>query len=394
MVNNHTGEESPILRVGIVGWGWMGQVHARAYARLRQHYPEAALRPTLVAVADNAADDRLASATDTFGFREAHADWRDLVARDDIEVVSVTGPNFIHREVAVAAAEAGKHVWVEKPAGRNAAETRAISDAVRANKVQSAVGFNYRNVPAVEMAKELIADGRLGRINHVYIKLLADYAAHPEGALTWRYKTEWSGSGVLGDLASHGVDLGRYLVGDITELLCDSATFIPQRPQVSSTASHFSRATGGPMGAVENEDYTAALMRFRGGALGILESSRASIGEQCSYGIDVHGAQGALSWDFRRMGELQLCLDQDYQNASFLTHYVAPGDGDLARFQPAAGIAMSYDDLKIVEAYHLVQSIASGKPYGANVEDALYAAETIEAMAESAQSRRWVTLAR
>ena len=394
MVNNNAGEESPILRVGIVGWGWMGQVHARAYARLCQHFPEAPLRPSLVAVADNAADDRLTSATNTFGFRAAHANWRDLVARDDIEVVSVTGPNFIHREVAVAAAEAGKHVWVEKPAGRNAAETRAIREAVRANKVQSAVGFNYRNAPAVEMAKQLIADGRLGRINHVYIRLLADYAAHPEGALTWRFKTEWSGSGVLGDLASHGVDLGRYLVGDITELLSHSATFIPQRPQVSITASHFSRATGGPMGAVENEDYATALMRFRGGALGILESSRASIGEQCSYGIDVHGARGALSWDFRRMGELQLCLDQDYQNASFQTHYVAPGDGDLARFQPAAGIAMSYDDLKIVEAYRLVQSIATGKAQGANVEDALYAAETIEAMAESARSRRWVTLAR
>jgi predicted dehydrogenase len=394
MVNTHTGEESPILRVGIVGWGWMGQVHARAYARLRQHYPEAPLKPTLVAVADNAADDRLTSAVETFGFRAAHAYWRDLVARDDIDVVSVTGPNFIHREVAVAAAEAGKHVWVEKPAGRNASETRAISDAVRVNNVQSAVGFNYRNVPAIEMAKQLIGDGRLGRINHVYIRLLADYAAHPEGALTWRYKTEWSGSGVLGDLTSHGVDLCRYLVGDITILICDSATFIRQRPQVSITASHFSRATGGPMGAVENEDYATALLRFRGGALGILESSRASIGEQCSYGIDVHGDRGALSWDFRRMGELQLCLDQDYQNASFLTHYVAPGDGHLARFQPAAGIAMSYDDLKIVEAYRLVQSIATGKAQGANVEDALYAAETIEAMAESAQSRRWVTLAR
>jgi predicted dehydrogenase len=148
------------------------------------------------------------------------------------------------------------------------------------------------------------------------------------------------------------------------------------------------------MGAVENEDYTAALLRFRGGALGILESSRASIGEQCSYGIDVHGSRGALSWDFRRMGELQLCLDQDYQNASFLTHYVAPGDGDLARFQPAAGIAMSYDDLKIVEVHQLVQSIATGKAHGANVEDALYAAEAIEAMAESALSHRWINLAR
>jgi predicted dehydrogenase len=202
MVNDHTPEESPLLRVGIVGWGWMGQVHARAYARLRQHYPEAPLRPTLVAVADNAPDDRLANAIDIFGFREAHGDWHDLVAGDDIEVVSVTGPNFIHRDVAIAAAEAGKHVWVEKPAGRNAAETQAISDAVRANNVQSAVGFNYRNVPAIEMAKQLIAEGRLGRINHVSIRLLADYAAHPEGALTWRFKPEWSGSGVLGDLAT------------------------------------------------------------------------------------------------------------------------------------------------------------------------------------------------
>jgi len=133
---------------------------------------------------------------------------------------------------------------------------------------------------AIEMAKQMIAEGRLGRINHVSIRLLADYAAHPEGALTWRFKTEWSGSGVLGDLASHGVDLGRYLVGDITDLMCDAATFIAQRPQVGMTASHFSRGAGGPMGADENEDHIAALLRFRGGARGILESSRAPVGKQ------------------------------------------------------------------------------------------------------------------
>jgi predicted dehydrogenase len=197
---------------------------------------------------------------------------------------------------------------------------------------------------------------------------------------------------VLGDLASHGVDLGRYLVGEITSLICDDATFISERPQVSISASHFSRGTGGPMEAVENEDYVAALLRFRGGARGILESSRASVGEQCTYGIEVHGDRGALSWDFRRMGELQLCVDQDYQNAHFLTHFVAPGDGEFARFQPAAGIAMGYDDLKVVEAHRLVQSIATGQAHGPTVEDALYAAEIMQAMAESARSRRWVTL--
>jgi predicted dehydrogenase len=383
-------DESRVLRVGIIGWGWMGQVHARAYARMRQHFPDAPLRPSLVAVADNASDDRLAAAVEIFGFQGAHSDWRDLIARDDVDAVSVTGPNFIHREVAVAAAEAGKHLWIEKPAGRNAAETRAICDAVRASGVQSAAGFNYRNAPAIALARELIGSGRLGRINHVLIRLLADYAAHPEGALTWRFKTAWSGSGVLGDLASHGVDLGRYLIAEITELACDDATFVAQRPEVSTATTHYSRGAGGPMEEVENEDYIAALLRFDGGARGILEASRASVGEQCAYGIEVHGAKGALSWDFRRMGELQLCLDQDYQNASYVRHYVAPGDGEFGRFQPGSGIAMGYDDLKVVEAHRLVQSIATGEAHGATVEDALRAAEVIEAMAVSAESRRWV----
>jgi predicted dehydrogenase len=389
-VNDRTSEQA--LRIGIVGWGWMGQAHARAYARLPQHYPEAPMRPALIAVADNAADARLTAAGDIFGFQETHSDWRDLIARDDLDAVSVTGPNFIHRDVAVTAAESGKHVWIEKPAGRSAAETRAIRDAVRASGVRSAVGFNYRNAPAVDLARQLISGGQLGRITHVLIRLLADYAAHPDGALTWRFQTEWSGSGVLGDLASHGVDLGRYLVGEITDLVCDETTFIPQRPLASTAASHFARGTGESVGTVENEDYVAALLRFEGGAHGMLESSRASVGEQCTYTIEVHGDRGALAWDFRRMGELQLCLDQDYQNASFKTRFAAPGDGEFARFQPASGIAMGFDDLKVVEASHFVESIATGGPQGATVEDALKAAEILEAMTESARSHRWVKL--
>jgi predicted dehydrogenase len=182
-----------------VGWGLDG---SRACTRLREASPALPRRSPETGPGCGCGQRgrrETASAVDTFGFSDAYGDWRDLVARNDIDLVSLTGPNFIHREVAVAAAEAGKHVWVEKPAGRNAAETRAIRDAVRANGVQSAAGFNYRNVPAVEMARQLIADGRLGRINHVYIRLLADYAAHPDSAQTSRFTTEWSGSGVLGD---------------------------------------------------------------------------------------------------------------------------------------------------------------------------------------------------
>jgi len=384
-----TGVAERTLRIGIVGFGWMGQVHARAYARLRQHYLDAPLQPILVAVADNAQDGRLDQAIRAFGFEDLHADWQDLVAREDIDAVSITGPNFIHRDVAVAAAEHGKHIWVEKPAGRHVAETAEIRDAVRAAGVQSAAGFNYRNAPAVELAKKLIADGRLGAIEQVTIRLLADYAAHPDGALTWRFDNALAGSGVLGDLVSHGVDLARYVVGEITELACDTAIFVPERPKVSGPASHFSRGRG-PLGRVENEDYVSALVRFAGGARGVLESSRAAVGEQCTYLIEVHGERGALAWDFRRMGELQLCLGQDYQNASYATYYVTPGDGDLGLFQPGSGIAMGFDDLKVIEAHHFLRSIATGSPVGATIEDAVRAAELVAAMAESARERRWV----
>lgn len=382
------------LRVGIIGFGWMGQVHARAYTRLAQYYPDLPVQPELVAVADNAADSRLTAAVAAFGFRDVHADWNELVARDDIDVVSVTGPNFIHRDVSVSVAKSGKHLWVEKPAGRNAAETREIAAAVAAAGIQSAAGFNYRNAPAVEKARTLIQDGRLGTVRHVRVRMLADYAAHPEGALTWRYQNQWSGSGVAGDLVSHGIDLARYVVGEISELFADTAIFIPQRPALAGVATGHGSRGGGELGPVENEDFLSALLRFEGGARGVLESCRTSVGEQCTYGIEVHGDRGALAWDFRRMGELELCLDQDFVNAAYVREFVGPGAGDFATYQPAGGISMSYDDLKVIEANRLASSIASGIPQGATVTDAVVAAELVDAMLDSVHEGRWVSVSR
>jgi predicted dehydrogenase len=343
-------------------------------------------------VADNAADTRLALAVAAYGFTETHADWRDLIARDDLDLISITGPNFIHRDVAVAAAQAGKHIWVEKPAGRNAAETRDIAEAARTAGIRSAAGFNYRNAPAVELARRLIADGRLGAVEHVTIRLLSDYAAHPGAGLTWRFQNAWAGSGVLGDLVSHGLDLGRNLVGELEELICDRATFIRQRPVVGPTTDRTAVIQEGPQGAVENEDYVSALLRFAGGARGVLESSRSAVGEQNTYGFEVHGERGALAWDFRRMGELQVALDQGYQDAGYVTRQVRPGDGEFGAFQPGAGIALSFDDLKVIELHRLVQSITTGQPHGATIEDALRAAELIDAMAVSAEQRTWVSV--
>lgn len=382
---------TPELRVGIVGLGWMGQVHARALSRLMQHYPDSPLRPRLVAVADPVTDERTQRAARAYGFEDVHTDWTELVARDDLDLVCVTGPNFIHRDVAVAAARAGKHLWVEKPAGRSSTETLEIEAAVTAAGVQAAAGFNYRNAPAVEVARDLVASGRLGTIEHTTVRFISDYAADPDAALSWRFTNEFAGSGVLGDLVSHAADLARHVVADITELVVDSATFIPSRSEATVGALRHERGSG-PMGPVENEDYVNALLRFADGSRGILESSRVAVGEQNTYGIEVHGSKGSLAWDFRRLGELRVCLDQDYLDAFYTTRYVTPGDGELGAFQPGANNPMGFDDLKVVEAHRLVESIAQGKPYGATIHDAVVAAEIVDAMILSSEQRKWVSL--
>ncbi len=380
------------LRVGVIGFGWMGRLHSRSWSRLTSHYPDLELRPRLVAVADVAGGEQLARSVHAHGFEEMHSDWRELLAREDLDVVSVCGPNALHAEMGVAVAESGRHLWIEKPAGRNAGETTAIAAAVDAAGVQSAAGFNYRNAPAVELARELILEGRLGRIQTVEVRFLADYAAHPQGALSWRFVNEHAGSGVLGDLVSHAVDLGCYLAGDVTEVVADEGRFIAQRPLASGSGSHFARGVEGTAGAVENEDYIGALLRYASGARGTLASSRTAVGEQCGYEITVHGDRGALSWDFRRMGELRTCLGEDYLDASYTTVLVNPRHGEFAAFQPGGGIAMGYDDLKVVEAHRLARSILEGKPVGATIHDAVAAAELVEALQTSVVERRWVTL--
>lgn len=381
------------LRIGIVGFGWMGQVHARALSRLLQHYPDAPLRPRLVAVADNAPDDRTQRAAAAYGFEHQLSDWRELVTHPEVDLVCVTGPNFIHRDVAVAAAQAGKHLWVEKPAGRSSLETAEIVAAVEAAGVQAAAGFNYRNAPAVQRAQQIVASGRLGTIEHTTVRFLADYSADPDAALSWRFQNEFSGSGVLGDLVSHAADLLRYVVADIAELVVDRATFISQRREAVAGAMHYEKGAGA-LGDVENEDYVNALFRLTDGSRGILESSRTAVGEQNTYGIEVHGTHGALAWDFRRMNELRVAIaaDQQFLDTFYTTEYAGPGDGELSAFQPGTNNPIGFDDLKVIEARRLVESIATGTPVGATIHDALRAAQVVDAMITSSDERKWVSL--
>ncbi|GHG94757.1 Gfo/Idh/MocA family protein [Streptomyces rubradiris] len=378
------------LGVAVIGFGWMGRVHTRAYARLPHHYPDLPLRPRLVTVADEVAG-RAEEAAERFGFACATRDWREVAADPRVQAVSVTAPNFLHREIGVTLAKAGKHLWIEKPVGLSAADARAVADAVARAGVQGTVGFNYRNAPAVEAARELIVSGGIGTVTHVRVRLFSDYAADPDTALTWRYERRRGGSGVLGDLASHGVDLARFLCGEIASLAADTAVFVPERARTGGATAGHALAPGGEPGPVENEDYVGCLLRFASGARGVLEACRVSVGEQNAYGFEVHGSRGAVFWDFRRMNELGVCRGTGYRDQPVSTVHVGPGAGEFAAFQPGAANAMGYDDLKVIEAHRFVRSVAEGTPYGTTLADAVRGARALDAMARSARTGGWVS---
>ena len=386
-----TAREGRPIGVAVIGFGWMGRVHTQAYTRVPHHFPEAAVRPVLAAVADEV-PGRAAAAAGQFGFAAAYDDWRALLEDPAVAAVSVAAPNFLHREIGAAVARANKHLWIEKPVGLGADDARAVAAAAHRAGVQTSVGFNYRNAPAVAAAQRMIAAGEIGPITHARFRLLSDYAAHPDGSLSWRYELGRGGHGVLGDLASHGIDLIRHLLGELSAVVADTAIFVTQRPRPGGATSGHGRAAGGEPGPVENEDYLSALIRCQSGARVTLEASRIAVGEQNNYGFEIHGTRGALFWDFRRMGELGVCAGTAIQDQPTATVFVGPGAGDYAAFQPGAATAMSYDDLKVIEAARFLTAIATGEPQGPTVADAVRAAEALDALVHSQRTSAWVGL--
>jgi predicted dehydrogenase len=381
------------LGVAVVGFGWMGRVHTQAYARVPHHFPQLPLRPQLVTVAEEV-PGRAEQAAEQFGFASTTRDWREAVDDPRVQAVSITAPNFLHREIGVAVASAGKHLWIEKPVGLTADDARAVADAAAEAGVRSAVGFTYRHAPAVALARELIAAGDIGRVTHARFRFLSDYAAAPDGALTWRYQRARGGSGVLGDLGSHAIDLVRHVIGEIEAVAADAAVFVRERPVPAGPTAGHARGTGGPMGPVENEDYVSALLRSDTGARVVIEASRVAVGEQNNYGFEIHGTTGALFWDFRRMGELGLSRRGAVQDQPVSTLFVGPGAGEYAAFQPGAANGMSFDDLKVVEAVQFLRSVADDVlGSGATLADAVRGAEVLDAMAASVAGAGWVQVA-
>ena len=380
------------IGIGVIGMGWMGRVHSAAYRRVLEHFPDLGIRPRLVVAADTSADRR--AHAERIGFERTTGDWRAVIDDPEVEVVNVTLPNVMHREVAVAALEAGKHLWVEKPVGRGLDDTQAVAEAARsARGLVTGVGFCYRFTPAIQHARELIAQGAIGDVNHYRGVFLADYANRPDGAASWRFERAASGSGVLGDLMAHVVDLTHYLIAPIERLSGRTATMIPRRPRQTAEGTHFSRVESADLVDVENEDWAGALFELPGGeAVGSIEASRVVVGPRTGLRVEVHGTTGALTWDLQRMNELQrFQLSEDGKDEGYTTILVGAQHPDFAAFQPGAGVPMGYDDLRVLEARNFLASVRDGEQREPGVEEMLTTARVLAAIERSAESGAWET---
>jgi predicted dehydrogenase len=380
--------------VGLISVGWMGKVHSRAYQALPVVYPELGIKPRLIIAADTA-QDRANYAVDVLGYEQGTLDYHEVLNHPDVEVVSICAPNFLHAEIGIAAAKAGKAFWIEKPVGRGADETEAVEAAANEAGVATTIGFNYRHAPAVEHAKKIIAEGQLGRITNVRGTFFADYSSEPNGALSWRFIRKLAGSGVLGDLMGHLADLMHYVLGPITEVSAITKTVYSQRPkQQMGVGTHFDVIEGGEKGDVENEDYAGMLVRFSehavaSGAVGTLEASRVAVGPRASYNFEIYGTEGSLKWDFERMNELHVAIGRRGEHLGYQRIMVAPGFGDFGHFQPGAGTGMGYDDLKVIEARKFLEAFIGGKAANSNIHDAVASARVLQAAEKSAETKQW-----
>ena len=376
------------LGIGVVGLGWMGRVHTASYRRLVEHFPELGVEPRLVIASDLAASRR--AHAELLGFEATTADWRAVVEHPEVEAVSVTTPNAMHREVALAAIAAGKHVWVEKPVGRGLDDTLAVAEAAERAGVVSGVGFCYRFAPAVQHAKRLIDAGEIGDVNHYRGTFLADYANRPDAAASWRFFRADAGSGALGDLMAHIVDMTHHLVGPIERLSGRTATMIPRRPPLAAgTGTHFSRVETDELVDVDNEDWAAALVEL-GGAVGSLEASRVIVGPHVAMRFEVHGTKGALAWELERMNELErFQLAENGGDEGYMRVVAGAQHPDFAAFQPGAGVPMGYDDLRVLEARTFVAAVARGEQDAPGLAEMVATARVLDAIERSARSGGW-----
>lgn len=376
------------LGVGVISLGWMGRLHTRSYKALAEKFPELDVKLRLVSCAD-ILEDNQTYATQVLGFEKAVADYHEVINDPQVDVVSICAPNYLHHEIALAAAKASKPFWIEKPMGVSAKQSKEIAQAAQKAGLVTSVGFNYRHAPAIQQMRKIVQGGEIGRVTNARCWLIADYAADPRGPLTWRYEKERAGSGVVGDLLSHGADMLQYLCGRIEAVTAATDIFIKERPiPTKMGVGHAGFEIGDETGPVENEDYVAAIVRLENGVVGTLESSRVSVGPRAEYVVEVYGTKGSVRWNFEHLNDLEVSTtDGTYQG--YVRAMASPEFPYFSRFQPGAGTSMGFDDFKVVEAFLFIKSVLTGEQLAPSAADGWAAAEVDEAIVASAADARW-----
>lgn len=371
------------LGIGLIGTGFMGKAHALAWRSARAVLGPDLPPPRLELLCDTPAA-KAATMADQFGFARATDAWRDLVRDPAVDVVSITTPNNLHHEMAIAALEAGKHVWCEKPMALTLAEAEEMAAAARAAGRITLVGYNYIRNPAFEHARRLIAEGRIGRVVHLRGWVDEDYQADPDLPWTWRARLADAGLGALGDLGCHLVSMITGLGGPIASLVADSQVIHSTRPL----------AQGDGRAPVENEDTATAILRFASGAQGSISTSRSAWGRKNRLDWEVHGTQGMITFAQERMNELRLFVNEGPKSEQgFRTILTGPAHPPYDAFVPAPGHQLGFNDLKTIEAGNLLQAIRDGGEAFPSFTDALGFERVIHAIAESATSGGcWISL--
>uniref|UniRef100_UPI0004C19480 Gfo/Idh/MocA family protein n=1 Tax=Streptomyces sp. NRRL B-3229 TaxID=1463836 RepID=UPI0004C19480 len=296
----------PTLGVGMVGYAFMGAAHSQGWRTVGRVF-DLPLRPVLAAIAGRDAQ-RVRAAADKHGWAATETDWRALITRDDVQLVDICTPGDSHAEIAIAALEAGKHVLCEKPLANSVEEAQAMTRAAEAAQERgqlAMVGFNYRRVPALTFARRLIAEGRLGALRHVRVSYLQDWLVDPDFPLTWRLQREHAGSGALGDLGAHIVDLAQFLAGEVlVGVSAQMETFVKERPRLEGASSGLTASGGAARGPVTVDDAAVFTGRLASGALASFEATRMATGRKNSLRIELNGERGSLAFDLERLNEL------------------------------------------------------------------------------------------
>jgi predicted dehydrogenase len=380
----HLNKMKKEIRVALIGHQFMGIAHSNAF-RNAAMWTGIPAKITLKCLCAKDSPENLQAFASKYGWEETETDWRKVVTRDDIDLVSIATPNYLHKEIAIEAAKNGKHILCEKPLANDLAEAHEMLKAVEKAGVRHCCGYSYRFTPSLALARQLVQEGRIGKIYHVFVRYAQDWITNPNFGMVWRFDKKIAGSGPLGDLSAHSIDATRFVTGlNFKEVTGNLQTLIKQRPMDGNNPN-------GPKGDVTVDDVAQFLVNFEGGATGCYESTRLATGRKNYNTIEVNGENGSVVWNFEDQNYL-LFYDNTHspKEAGFrkinVTHDVHPYGGG---WWPQ-GHGIGYADSFVIEVAEFIRAIVDDVPFSPSFEDGVKCQEVLEAIVKSAETRSWM----